>query len=75
MFVAAAILAIIGIWLGEPLQRATDPANGRSIQTLILFAFTLGSAAAAYLVAAFYLRIPEIHQIVDQIRKRLLRGR
>jgi putative peptidoglycan lipid II flippase len=69
--VAAAIMAAVALWIGGPVAEATDPTDGRSIWSLGLFAFALATAGSTYLCAAWYLRSPELVQIVERVATRL----
>ncbi|MBX6341958.1 MAG: polysaccharide biosynthesis C-terminal domain-containing protein, partial [Thermomicrobiaceae bacterium] len=68
---ATAAMGLAAFWLAEPLRRATDPSHGRSVLTVAAFVYTLGTVGATYLVAAYYLRSPELHELLARVRSRL----
>ncbi|MDP9382374.1 MAG: MATE family efflux transporter [Chloroflexota bacterium] len=73
MLPAVVNLALVSFWLAEPLRHMTDPTDGRTIWAYGLFTFSLASAGAAYLVAAFYLGVPECKQLLRTVQRRLVR--
>lgn len=68
---AAGAMAVAAIWLAGPLERATDPTHGRSIFAMAAFAYTLFAVGATYLVAAYFLRSPELFEAWSRVRARL----
>ena len=74
MLVAGAIFAFVANLLGGPLARATDPADGRSISQIVAIVVTFLAAGATYLVAAYYLRVPELRVVVQQVVGRFRRS-
>lgn len=73
MLLAATVLAIVSFVLAEPIRRVTDPADGRTIWSYGVFALSLAGAGMTYLVAAYFLRIPELYQLYQLIHS--VRGR
>lgn len=74
MFVAGAVLVVTSRLLAPSLARATEPVHGHSLVMYVAFAFTLGSVAASYAAAAYYLRIGAFEQLLRQLRTRLARS-
>lgn len=68
---AAAVMAVVALKFAGPLARVTDPIHGRSITTIAAFVFTIGSVGLTYLVAAYYLRSPELFDLMARARSRL----
>lgn len=71
MLAAALILFLAGRLFAAPLARATDPRFGRSLLGYLGFFFTLGAVGSSYLVAAYYLRVPELRLVLERVRARL----
>ncbi len=71
MLIAGVVLVLTSHLLAPRLARVTDPVHGHSFTMYIAFAFTLGSVAASYLVAAYYLRIDAFSQLLGRIRARI----
>lgn len=73
MLPAIAIMTVASFAMAEPLQRVTDPATGRSIWDYGFFVATLAVAGSTYVVAAHFLRIPELIQLRQMVLRRLNR--
>lgn len=71
MLAAGVVLLLVSRWLAGPLAEATNPVNGHRLLTILAFGFTLAVVAATYFVAAYYLRIPELEQVLARVRRRL----
>jgi putative peptidoglycan lipid II flippase len=67
---AATVMALVGLWIAGPVAEATDPALGRSVGRVGLFGFSLLTAGATYLCAAYYLGSPELTSILARVRSR-----
>lgn len=65
--IATALFAPLAYWMGSELASATDPADGRSLWTYLLFAYGLGTAAVAYFAFAYLLGSPEIPNLVRRV--------
>lgn len=74
MALAAAMLAAVSLWLAEPVQILTDPTEGRTVWTYLLFVLSLTGAGATYLFAAYLLGIPELRKLIQTVRGRLARA-
>lgn len=68
---ATTIMGVVALRFAEPLARATDPTDGRSIQAMAAFVYVLGTMALTYFVAAYYLRAPELTEIIEKFSARL----
>jgi putative peptidoglycan lipid II flippase len=68
---AAVVMAVVALWIGGPVAEATDPSDGRTIWSVGLFLFAMGTVGATYLCAAWYLRAPELIMIMNQVKSRL----
>ena len=68
---ARAVLVCASRLLAPRLAEATDPVHGHNLVIYVAFAFTLGSVAASYLAAAYYLRIPAFRQLLSKVRARV----
>ncbi|MDI3341508.1 MAG: murein biosynthesis integral membrane protein MurJ [Sphaerobacter sp.] len=73
--VATAIMAVVAARFAGPLAELTAPSRGRSATSLAMFVITLGAVGITYLVAAYYVRSPELFETLARIRSRLRRGR
>jgi putative peptidoglycan lipid II flippase len=71
VLVAGAVLVVTSHSLAPKLAQVTDPVHGHTITMYLAFGFTLGACAASYLVAAYYLRIAALHQLLARIHTRL----
>lgn len=69
MLLAGAALAVVAVWLGEPLRRATDPERGRTVWTYGVLAAALFLSGGFYLGVAYCLRIPEASPLVHMVRR------
>lgn len=65
--VATALFAPVAYWMGNELTSATDPQDGRSLWTYLLFAYGLGTATLVYFAFAYLLGSPEIPDLVRRI--------
>ncbi len=68
-----ALFAIVSFGLAGPLAQVTDPARGRTIWDYGAFVISLAGASLTYLAAAYYLRVPEFHQLLDTVQRRFAR--
>jgi putative peptidoglycan lipid II flippase len=73
--IAATIMAVFALLMGGPVAEATNPADGRTIWSVGLFLFSMATAGAVYLCAAWYLRAPELIMLIDRVAERLPRQR
>ncbi len=73
MLIAGVFLYLSARLLASPLARATDPIHGHNLMMYAAFAFTLGTVTASYLVAAYYLRISALHQLLNRVQARINR--
>ncbi len=73
MLLAGAVLYATSRMLAPSLARATDPIHGHDLMMYAAFAFTLGAVTCSYLVAAYYLRISALQQLIRRIQSRLAR--
>ena len=71
---ATAIMAVVALRFAGPLAQVTDPSDGRSLAGMVMFVITLGATGITYLVAAYYLRAPELFETLDRVRSRLRRA-
>jgi hypothetical protein len=71
MVAAALVLLVVGHQFAGPLAQATNPRAGRSLFGYLAFFFALGAVGSSYLVTAYYLRVPELHQVVERVKARL----
>ncbi|MEX2425471.1 MAG: murein biosynthesis integral membrane protein MurJ, partial [Thermomicrobiaceae bacterium] len=69
--IAATIMAVVALIMGGPIAEATDPTDGRSIWSVGLFLFSMATAGATYICAAWYLRAPELLMLIDRLSSRL----
>lgn len=75
MVPAVAIMAIVALGIETALRPITDPANGRSVWSYMLFVISLAGAGMVFLVVAYLFRIPELFQFVQAVQRRLGRRR
>ena len=68
---ATVVMAVIALTFAGPLARVTDPIRGRSLASIAAFVLTIGAVGTTYLVAAYYLRSPELFEALDRARARL----
>ncbi|MDQ3547714.1 MAG: MATE family efflux transporter, partial [Chloroflexota bacterium] len=73
MLPPVALFAIVSFGLAGPLAQVTDPARGRTIWDYGAFVISLAGASLTYLAAAYYLRVPEFHQLLDTVQRRFAR--
>ncbi len=73
MLPATAVVAGLGLLVGDPLAGVTDPEQGRSVWDYAAFVVTLAGLAAVYLGVAFVTRVPEVRAIGGGIWRRLRR--
>lgn len=72
---AAAAMALVAEAVRDPLQRATLQGEApRAIQVLLL-GYATGVVGLTYFVAAYYLRVPQVDQILDRLAARVPRLR
>ena len=71
MLLAGAALAAAAALLGEPLRRATDPADGRGFGMYAVFVLAIAGTGGLYLAAAYVLRVPPCLHIMGAVRRRL----
>jgi len=65
--VAALLFMPLALWMGGQLADATDPAGGRSLELYLIFAYGLGVAGLAYLVAAYLAGAPELPAVANRL--------
>lgn len=70
MAIPAMILTGVSLTLMQPLADITNPANGRSFADYTLFTVALVASGGAYLLAAYVLRVPELHRFLSILRRR-----
>lgn len=68
---ATVVMATVALRFAGPLAQVTDPIHGRSIASIVAFVFTIGAVGTTYLVAAYYLRSPELFEALGRARARL----
>lgn len=68
--VATLAMAIAAFATAGPLAMATRPGAAPRPLQLALFAYTLGVVGAVYVLAAFYLRLPEVDRALDRVGAR-----
>ncbi len=73
MLLAGVVLYASARLLAPPLARATDPVHGHDLMMYAAFAFTLGSVTVSYLVAAYYLKITALQQLMRRVRAQMTR--
>jgi len=71
---ATAIMALAAFAAAYPLARALDPGTAPLIVRLLLFCYTIGTVALVFVVAAFYLRIPELDHFLARGLRRFPRA-
>jgi putative peptidoglycan lipid II flippase len=75
MLPALAIMAVVANGMESVLRPITDPVNGRSVWSYVLFVLSLAGAGAVFLVVAYLFRIPELFQFVQAMQHRMGRRR
>lgn len=70
MILATLIMLAVALKFAGPLARATNPAHGRSLSSMSAFVVTLAAAGLTYLVAAWYLRCPELSEGIERLQSR-----
>lgn len=73
VFIATGVMGLASFATRELLDHALIPGRAPLIVQVILFLYALGMVAAVYFVTAFYLRIPELDQILDRATRRFPR--
>ncbi len=68
---ATAAMALVAFTIQVPLERATEPGAGPRVVQLALFLYAIGLTAGTYGLAAWYLRVPEVHDILTKASTRL----
>ena len=71
MLLATGAMGIIAFLVAGAVSEATDPAGGRTLWTYGALGLALASVSGSYVVAAWALRIPELAQLIDVVRRRL----
>lgn len=73
MLVAGGVMALAAVALADPLQEITDPATGRGLAAYVAFAVAMLGVGVIYAGVAFALRVPEARQVLDRLRRRVVR--
>lgn len=71
MMPAAMVLLLVGVAIGEPIARATNPADGGRLWGYPLFVAALALMTAAYVVTARLCHVPEVTTVLSKVRARL----
>lgn len=72
---ASGVMLFVALIFATPLEKATNPAHGRSIESLLAFVLTLGAVGATYLVTAWYIRSPDLHDGLARVQRQIARFR
>lgn len=72
---ASGVMLFVALIFAKPLEKATNPAHGRSFESLLAFVLTLGAVGATYFVTAWYVRSPDLREGLYRIRRQLERFR
>lgn len=65
--IAALLFAPLAFWMGSVLADATDPGDGRSVGSYVLFVYGLATAGAVFFAIAFALGAPEVPAIIRRL--------
>ncbi len=68
---AAAAMGLVAEVVRGPLEQATAAGVAPRLVQLSLLGFTMGTVAFAYFLAAYYLRVPEVGQVVEKVSARI----
>jgi putative peptidoglycan lipid II flippase len=71
VLVAAAAMVLVAEAVRGLLTDATRSGEAPRVVQLMLLGYTIGVTGLSYFVAAYYLRLPEVDQSLDQIGRRL----
>ena len=72
---ASGVMLFVALIFAKPLEKATNPAHGRSVESFLVFFLTLGAVAATYFITAWYVRSPDLREGLDRVRHQLARFR
>ncbi len=68
---ATAAMALVAEAMSEPLRKATLSGAAPRVVQVLLLGYAIGLVALTYLLAAYYLRIPEVGMILGRVEARI----
>lgn len=71
VLIAAAVMVLVAEAVRGLLIDATRSGEAPRVVQLMLLGYTIGVTGLSYFVAAHYLRLPEVDQMLDQLERRL----
>lgn len=71
VLVATAVMAVVAELMRSHLEDATRAGAGPRLVQLVLLGYSIGVVALAYLVAAYYLRLPEVGLLTRKVEARI----
>jgi len=71
MLLATVVMAVAAFVVADEVVQATDPGKGRTLWTYGALVAALASVSGSYIIAAWTLRIPELRQLIEVMRRRL----
>jgi putative peptidoglycan lipid II flippase len=71
VLIAAAVMVLVAEAVRDLLIDATRSGEASRIVQLLLLGYTIGVTGLSYFVAAHYLRLREVDQLLDQLERRL----
>ncbi len=74
MLPAAAVLLLIGLAIGGPVARVTDPADGNRLWGYPVFVLALVAMGTAYALVARLCHVPEVTAVLAKVRSRFGEG-